>query len=87
MTNSRPKVLRVVAWNTFLTHAAQSLDAEVDDLDPDALLFDLGLDSVSVVELFIALEELGATLPDDVNLASQSLKSLYAACIDSWLST
>ena len=83
---NRTGSLSVVSWDLFIRHAADALECEPAHLNVDVALFDLGIDSVAVVELLLSLEELGATVPDELNVGTQTLRSLYSVCVELWLS-
>ncbi|MBV9049798.1 MAG: acyl carrier protein [Solirubrobacterales bacterium] len=67
-----------LAFAAFRDHLAAELDVDLTDSQPgDRLGEDLELDSLQRLEALVAVEELGAYLPDDSAGPGQTLGGLH----------
>jgi acyl carrier protein len=69
----------VMTLEAFRTYLAGRLDLDPGGLDPDAdVRTALGLDSIQMFILLIALEDLGVTIPDGLMPHIVTLRDAYA---------
>lgn len=78
MQSNDPAVVQPLSYQAFVSYIAAELDIELPDSPADLLIgVDLELDSISMLELVVAIEELGAKLPADLFLTAKSLAEVY----------
>jgi len=74
-----------LAFEAFRDHIGEQLEVDLAGRGPEAQLGDdLGLDSLQRLEALVAVEELGAHLPDDGVAAGQTLGGLHELYRQAW---
>ena len=67
-----------LSYEAFVSYLAAELNIELPDSPGELLIgVDLELDSISMLELVVAIEELGAELPADLFLTAKSVAEVY----------
>ncbi len=67
-----------LSYQAFVSYLAAELNIELPDSPGELLIgVDLELDSISMLELVVAIEELGAELPADLFLTAKSVAEVY----------
>jgi acyl carrier protein len=67
-----------LSYEAFVSYLAAELNIELPDPPGDLIIgVDLELDSISMLELVVAIEDLGAELPADLFLTAKSVAEVY----------
>jgi acyl carrier protein len=80
MTMDGPDATREqpLPYGAFVSYIGRELGIELPGSSRDLLIgLDLELDSVTMIELVVAIEDLGAELPADIFLTAKTLGEVY----------
>lgn len=70
---------RGLSFSEFISYIGAELGVEMPSADGDIVIgVDLELESITMLEMVVAIEDLGIELPADIFLTAGSLRGVYA---------
>lgn len=68
-----------LSFSEFVSYVGTELGIEMPSSDGDIVIgVDLELDSITMLEMVVAIEDLGVQLPADIFLTAGSLRGVYS---------